>query len=83
MRTQSVNDSWTRNSPSPCLYLGPRGERCARPAQEDGFCELHAPDGNSMPWARFVRRVAAAFLLIAFLWLILGDFVREVIGRFR
>src|SRR5271155_4700638 len=31
------------SSQGPCLYFGPQGQRCARPALEGGFCAQHGP----------------------------------------
>jgi hypothetical protein len=32
-----------RNDQGPCLYLGPQGQRCSRPALGNGFCARHMP----------------------------------------
>ncbi len=32
-----------RNDQGPCLYFGPQGQRCSRPALANGFCARHTP----------------------------------------
>jgi hypothetical protein len=32
-----------RNDQGPCLYFGPQGQRCSRPAIGNGFCARHTP----------------------------------------
>ena len=32
-----------RNDQGPCLYFGPQGQRCSRPAIANGFCGRHMP----------------------------------------
>jgi|SRR5271155_1085846 hypothetical protein len=32
-----------RNDQGPCLYFGPQGQRCSRPAIANGFCARHMP----------------------------------------
>src|SRR5271157_6011556 len=32
-----------RNDQGPCLYFGPQGQRCSRPAIANGFCARHKP----------------------------------------
>ncbi|HLW81526.1 MAG TPA: DUF5763 domain-containing protein [Candidatus Acidoferrales bacterium] len=60
-------------SSTQCLHLNPSGQRCSRPALEDGFCERHGPDAT---W-RFAftarRKIAAILLAAAILWPILLD----------
>jgi hypothetical protein len=68
----------------PCLYLGPRGQRCSRRALVGGFCPLHQPGGapsgasigTSKPSKKFVASVLA---IVAVVWPYLADIVREVI----
>ena len=66
----------------PCLYLGPAGQRCDRRALEGGFCARHQPDtgllrGLSVP--QISRRSVAVFGLLAVLWPVLADLIRELI----
>jgi hypothetical protein len=71
----SADRRWTRG---PCLYLGPRGQRCDRPALEDGFCALHSPDAVVPgPWIWF-RRLAALLVAAAILWPIIEALIEEL-----
>jgi hypothetical protein len=65
----------------PCLYLGPRGQRCDRRATNAGFCAIHQPDavtaaGISKPSKKFIASLLA---IAAVVWPYLADIVREVI----
>ena len=65
----------------PCLYLGPRGQRCSRRATNAGFCAIHQPDGVaasgiSKPSKKFIASLLA---IAAVVWPYLADIVREVI----
>lgn len=83
---------WFNSAPAsktglgPCLYLGPAGQRCSRPALEGGFCALHQPNSSSAgtPAAPVSpRRVGVILTILALLWPILADVVREIIRLFR
>ena len=63
----------------PCLYFGPRGERCGRPALKGGFCARHQPGGALQAAKPRVKLVAAVLGILGLLWPLLGDIVREVI----
>jgi len=70
----------------PCLYLGPSGQRCNRRAVEGGFCARHQPgadrlQGLSIP--QITRRGVALIGLLAVLWPVLADIVRELIRLLR
>jgi hypothetical protein len=71
----------------PCLYLGPAGQRCSRRAVEGSFCARHQPDssgqfpGLSVP--QISRRTVAILGLLAVLWPVLADLVRELIRLLR
>ena len=39
----STATSKNRNDQGPCLYFGPQGQRCSRPAIANGFCARHMP----------------------------------------
>ena len=67
----------------PCLYLGPTGQRCDRPAGEDGFCQLHGPEGAGVSWKNPIRVIAALLLLLATIWPLLAHFFSEITGRPR
>jgi hypothetical protein len=65
----------------PCLYLGPRGQRCDRRATNAGFCAIHQPDGVaasgiSKPSKKFIASLLA---IAAVVWPYLADIVKEVI----
>ena len=72
----------------PCLYFGPRGQRCNRRALVGGFCAFHQPGGapsgvlggipgvTSKPSKKFIASVLA---IVAVVWPYLADIVREVI----
>jgi hypothetical protein len=72
----------------PCLYFGPRGQRCSRRALAGGFCPFHQPGGASSsasggipgaatkPSKKFIASVLA---IIAVIWPYLADIVREVV----
>ena len=70
----------------PCLYLGSSGQRCNRRAVEGGFCARHQPgadrlQGLSIP--QITRRGVALIGLLAVLWPVLADIVRELIRLLR
>jgi len=71
----------------PCLYLGPAGQRCSRRAVEGSFCARHQPGsggqfpGLSVP--QISRRTVALLGLLAVLWPVLADLVRELIRLLR
>ena len=70
----------------PCLYLGPAGQRCGRRALEGGFCGRHQPDTGEfrgLSAAQISRRGVAAFGLLAVLWPVLADLIRELIRLLR
>ena len=65
----------------PCLYLGPRGQRCGRRATHAGFCAAHQPDrvaaaGITKPSKKLMASLLA---IAAVIWPYLADIVREVI----
>jgi hypothetical protein len=65
----------------PCLYLGPRGQRCDRRATNAGFCAIHQPDGAAASGiSKPSKKLIASLLAIAaVVWPYLADIVREVI----
>ncbi len=66
----------------PCLYMGPQGQRCERPALEGGFCEHHTTDAVAVgPWP-WVRRLAGILVAMAILWPIIEAFLNEL-SRWR
>ena len=65
----------------PCLYFGPRGQRCDRRATSAGFCAIHQPNavaaaGIPKPSKKFIASLLA---IAAVVWPYLADIVREVI----
>ena len=65
----------------PCLYFGPRGQRCYRRATNAGFCAIHqrnavAAAGIPKPSKKFIASLLA---IAAVVWPYLADIVREVI----
>ena len=72
--------SSTSADQGPCLYLGPRGQRCARRATKGGFCALHQPDAPVARIAKPSKKLAASILaIIAVIWPYLADVLREVL----
>ena len=80
-----------RNDQGPCLYFGPQGQRCSRPAIVNGFCARHtpeqiaqaAPPGSALPAAGRKSRIAAIVLAALFifdnLWPVISEVFREII----
>src|SRR5271168_3283704 len=67
----------------PCLYFGPRGERCGRRAVRDGFCTAHLPGATAFATAKSTTRskkvLAVLIAISGLLWPLLADIVREVL----
>jgi Family of unknown function (DUF5763) len=74
-------------SRSVCLYFGPGGERCYRPALDNGFCTRHQP--NASPTgppdeARARRKKTAATIgILAALWPLIEELLRQIFRLFR
>lgn len=84
MRVQPVTSPKAKSEPArACLHLGAGGERCSRPAGENGFCERHDPSAGFNVGAMLAKRLWAVFALLAVLWPLLVDVVREIIRRLR
>lgn len=76
--TNSIRSDGRAWAYGPCLYLGPRGQRCDRPALEGGFCARHTADAIDIgPWTWF-RRLAALLVVVAILWPIVEAFLDEL-----
>lgn len=73
--TGSSDRVWSHG---PCLYLGPRGQRCDRPALENGFCIRHSPDAIALGPGIWFRRLAALIVAAAILWPIIQAFLEEL-----
>jgi hypothetical protein len=76
----------------PCLYLGPAGQRCRSRATAPGFCVRHQPNAPSSNTFQgsfadqpllSPKRVGAILTILALLWPVLADLVRELIRYFR
>src|ERR1700678_3685890 len=67
-------------SQRPCLYFGPQGQRCSRPALAGGFCSRHQPGTEGgKPASRSLPRIAAAGIgILAALWPIIFDILRVI-----
>jgi hypothetical protein len=71
---------------TPCLYIGPAGQRCNRPARASGFCSRHRlnpSDSGEVSNATIVKRTVAAIGVIAALWPLIVDLVRELLRLLR
>ncbi len=81
-----TNSRGTPGDQGPCLYLGPQGQRCDRRAIANGFCARHLPSKLGEPGVapRSFRRplsriIAVGFAILAALWPVVADVVREII----
>jgi hypothetical protein len=76
---EDVRPARPAGSLGPCLYLGPRGERCSHPAVEGGYCTKHsgAPAAGS-PVRSYTRVLAATLALIVVIWPYVSDLVRDL-----
>jgi hypothetical protein len=64
-------------SHGPCLYLGPSGERCSKPALAGDYCTRHHPDPEKRWPSRSYKRVLlASIALVAILWPYFQDAVQ-------
>ena len=76
----------------PCLYFGPQGQRCSRPAVSNGFCATHLPaqprqTGQTgvvaAPGVRQKSRIVAVVLfavaMLQSFWPAISDVIREII----
>ena len=72
----------------PCLYFGPAGQRCDRRALEGGFCSKHQfasqlGGSPSLSGQQISKRVLGVAGILAVLWPILADVIREIVRLFR
>jgi hypothetical protein len=81
----SLFESAVSNNQGPCLYLGPQGQRCARPALPGGFCSRHQPGSDATKTqSRGIPKIAAVGIgILAALWPIIFDILRIIIRWFR
>ena len=81
-----------RSDQGPCLYFGPQGQRCSRPAVSNGFCASHLPaqprqTGQpgvvAAPGVRQKSRIVAIVLfavaMLQSFWPAISDVIREII----
>lgn len=84
MGSQTVNTgASTSETNYPCLHLGPGGKRCTRSAIRDGFCRFHHPELAESIWVDWLRKGAAAVLLLIVLWPVVSDLVHALVRWFR
>lgn len=66
-----------------CLYFGPAGQRCSRPALAGGYCSRHradGPDGEARSPARNYSRVlTATAAIVLIVWPYIADLVHDLI----
>jgi hypothetical protein len=68
------------SSNGPCLYLGPHGERCSRPALAGGYCARHHSDpAFRLPARNYTRVLAATVALILIVWPYLSGLAHELL----
>lgn len=76
----------------PCLFFGSAGQRCSGRAAASGFCRRHQPAARSFGEASESspakpvlsgRRVGVIFTILALLWPLLADIIRELLRWFR
>jgi hypothetical protein len=73
-----TNPAANKYDQGPCLYLGSKGQRCSNPASADGFCAKHQP-GGAKAASGTASRLAAGIGILAAMWPVLADLIREVI----
>lgn len=61
-----------------CLHIGPHGERCTRPATEDGFCYLHFAGTEAVARRDRIRKLIAIAVGLGALWPALFSLWREI-----
>lgn len=68
----------------PCLYLGPAGQRCYRPAVKGGFCALHQPGAAAIrKVGKPAKWLAAIGGIVGVLWPYIYDFLHELFRIFH
>ena len=77
--SQTLTNPAAAKNWGPCLYLGPSGQRCAKPALEGGFCAVHSPGSGGAITPNRRRVLAAVAAIIGILWPYVDDLVREII----
>jgi hypothetical protein len=77
--SQTSANSVAAGNWGPCLYLGPSGQRCAKPALEGGFCAVHSHGSEAAGPPNRKRVLAAVAAITGILWPYVDDVVREII----
>ena len=77
--SQALTNPAAAKNWGPCLYLGPSGQRCAKPALEGGFCAVHSPGAGVAITPNRRRVLAVVAAIIGILWPYVDDVVREII----
>jgi hypothetical protein len=76
-----------RSDLGPCLYFGSAGQRCDRRATANGYCSRHQPasllGAPSLSIPQISKRALGAAGILAALWPILADLIRELLRLFR
>lgn len=84
MRTAVASDPEPQTNLGPCLYLGPAGQRCYRPAVKGGFCAQHQPGATAIRKAgKPAKWVAAIGGIVGVLWPYIYDFLHELFRIFH
>lgn len=74
----------TEADEGPCLYLGPAGQRCYRPALPGGFCAAHQPGAAARPKIGKKSKLVAAIAGIGgALWPYIYNFIHQLIRTFH
>lgn len=79
IRTSGAVAAKAAQSFGPCLYFGPSGQRCDRPALEGGFCSKHDPNVVAHKVSVPARVAAASLGILGVLWPYVADLAREII----
>lgn len=77
--TSAASEDAEPHGQGPCLYFGPAGERCNRPALAGGFCAVHRPGARNKAIRNPARLLAAAGAIVALLWPYVEDLVHEIL----
>jgi hypothetical protein len=77
--------STAESEQGPCLYFGPAGQRCSRPALAGGFCSRHSPDARTDAATTTIspRKLIAILAAAVALWPILADVIRAILRFIR
>jgi hypothetical protein len=77
---ETADEPLRAGSHGPCLYLGPKGQRCSRRASEGGYCTTHQAGGASGIAERSYGRVLTATIAVMLIvWPYISGLVHELI----